>query len=406
MGPTTEPNQARSYSTSKWMTTLLVVILALFLGYPQPDLKFHQDILPMARKYAKNEHVDSPLKGVKVVITGATSGIGLGLTKQFAIMGATVIGMGRSPKKLQTLQESLAKSNGQLVPVQVQLGDLESVQSASEQINKLYDSIDILVNNAGIHYFAQSSNRSEGPPSTPQGIDLSLGVNYLSHYLLTEKMLPLLYNSTHHPTVIQISSTFHFGADGSELVVDAVNQQQQQQQPTAAIPGAFQGVFAEQRAYANSKLAQILHARALQRRHPTLRFKSICPCWVGTAIAGHENFAGMIIQRLAFPHDGFGIRSALQAALDTTAALEEDWFTNSRFTQLGHAIFPTKFFEPWVYQSTPIRDIIIQSFATLMLPLQKFWATIEARRSSPESYNETLQESLYGWSYRTVHSYL
>jgi NAD(P)-dependent dehydrogenase (short-subunit alcohol dehydrogenase family) len=392
-------------------SSFLVVVMALFLGYPQPDLNMEQDILPLARKYAKNEHGNTPLKGVKVVITGATSGIGLGLTKQFTSMGATVIALGRSPKKLQTLKENLANSNGHLVPVKVQLDDLESVQSASEQINNLYDGIDILINNAGIHYFAQSNNNrsNNGPPSTAQGIDLSLGVNYLSHYLLTEKLLPLLYNSTHYPTVIQIASTFHYGADGSELVVDfSINQHhQEQQQPTAAIPGAFQGIFAEQRAYANSKLAQILHARALQRRHPKLRIKSVCPCWVGTAIAGgQESLTGLLLQRLAFPYDGYGIRSALHAALDITSTEDEDWFTNSDFTQLGHAIFPTKFFEPWVYRSTPIRDIVVQSVASTLLPMQKFWASIEARLSSPESYNETLQESLYEWSYRTVHKYL
>eukprot|EP00797_Seminavis_robusta_P035969 Sro901_g218030.1 daunorubicin C-13 ketoreductase DnrU (400) ;mRNA; r:27120-28319 len=394
------------------VSSFVVILLGILLASPQPDLKWEEDILPLARQYATKNGGSTgyPLDGVKVVITGATNGIGLGLVKRFTSMGATVIALGRSPTKLQALQNQIGNTGNKLVTVQVQLEDLESVQKASNEISSQFDSIDMLINNAGIHYSSGNHHHKNGAsPTTAQGIDLSYGINYLSHFLLTERFLPLLQNSTHHPAVIQISSTFHFGADGSELVVDDDknndNDNNQEPLPLVAAPGGLKGFYSDQRAYANSKLAQLLHARALQRRYPNIRFKSICPCWVGTGIAG-RNVYGFFLGRIAFPHDSFGIKSALVAALDIKAGNDQDYFSNSHWTQAPNVLMPKLFYAPWVYRHTPVRDAIVQGFAGLLLPMQKFVASVQARQSSPESYNETLQEALYQWSYQTVREYL
>ena len=399
-------NSSSSNSSIMWMassaTVLLGSLAVAFLAYPQPDLKLEEDILPMARAFAKktkNDSTKTPLAGVRVVITGATGGIGLGLTENFAILGATVIAMGRSPTKLQELQERF--SGKDIAPILVQLTDLVSVQKAAENIASQFDRIDILVNNAGIHYFASAEGSA---PTTPQGLDVSWGVNYMSHFLLTEKLIGLLQKSSYTPTVIQISSTYHCAVDGSDILIpkDGKNKD-----PLVAVPGVFTGksVFGMQRAYANSKLAQILHARALQRRHPELVVKSICPCWVGTGIAG-KSMMGLILSRLAFPNNGFGVKSALTAALDTKSPKSDDWITNSQSTTWVDTFFPNIFYKSWVYNYR-LRDAVAFCYANyVMLTMQRFFTKVEARKASPETYNKELQESLFEWSYQKVSPFL
>jgi len=120
---------------------------------------------------------------------------------------------------------------------------------------------------------------------SPQGFDRVFTVNYLSHFLLTEKMIPLLQKSA-DARVVQVSSSYHWGVDGSDLLPGPHGES-----PIASRPGGSHGLvlFRSQRSYANSKLAQIYHARAFKRYHPDLtniRLISICPAWVGTSIAG------------------------------------------------------------------------------------------------------------------------
>ena len=397
-------NSSPSTASIMWMASSAAVVLGslgVFLAYPQPDLKLEEDILPMARAFAKKRKEDStktPLTGVRVVITGATGGIGLGLVENFATLGATVIAMGRSPTKLKELQETFAGKD--IVPILVQLTDLASVQKAAENIASQFDRVDILVNNAGIHYFASANGSA---PTTPQGLDVSWGVNYMSHFLLTEKLMDLLQKSSYTPTVIQISSTYHCAVDGSDIVIP----KDKNKDPLVAVPGVFTGksLFGMQRAYANSKLAQILHARALQRRHPELVVKSICPCWVGTGIAG-KSMMGLILSRLAFPNNGFGVKSALTAALDTTSPKSADWITNSQCTTWVDKFFPNMMYKSWFYKYR-LRDALAFGFANwIMLTTQRFFIKVEARKASPETYNKELQESLYEWSYQKVEPFL
>lgn len=384
----------------KRIINFLILGAALWLGYPQPSLNFDDDILPLARTYASSSSDSAtPLKGVRVVITGATAGIGLGLVRTFSKMGASVVALGRSPKKLSALKEEIGDS---LTTVQVQLADLASVQKASQDISNQFESVDILINNAGIHY-AGHANNGNGPPTTPQNLDLSFGVNYLSHFLLTERIIPLLRNSTFHPTVVQVSSSYHWAVDGSELTTTTNDKPI----PLAAIPGRFTrpfwiDPFGSSRAYCNSKLAQIWHARALRRRHLDIQVKSICPCWVGTSIGG--TLITLLIGNTGFPSNGYGIKSSLMAALDSSNS-QADYYTNSPATEFGHVILPKLFFSPWAYRWY-IRDMFFAPFAPLLLTLQKFGPTVEVRTSSPESYDEKRQEDLYQWSYNTVKEYL
>ena len=92
--------------------------------------------------------------------------------------------------------------------------DLNSVLSAAKIIQKEYSHIDLLINNAGMAY---SSNEDDHPVSlSKHGQDLAFTVNYLSHFLLTEELLPLLHKNG-DGRIVQVTSSFHWKVDGSEL---------------------------------------------------------------------------------------------------------------------------------------------------------------------------------------------
>jgi NAD(P)-dependent dehydrogenase (short-subunit alcohol dehydrogenase family) len=84
-----------------------------------------------------------------VVITGASSGIGLGLAEAFLNEGYNVVGTGRSAERLQAAAASL-KADGRFLGVAGDVGMPETAKTVFEQAIARYGQVDVLVNNAGI----------------------------------------------------------------------------------------------------------------------------------------------------------------------------------------------------------------------------------------------------------------
>ena len=212
-------------------------------------------------------------------------------------------------------------------------------------------------------------------------------MNYLSHFLLTEKLIPVLKKSP-KPKVVQVSSRFHYATDGSDLrTYDGTRP------PVASGRGGSHGFFffRTQRQYASSKLAQILHARSLQERH-NLTAVSACPTWVGTSIGG-QGIQQLILESVAFPYNGFGISSILHAILDPHSDFERDFYVNVA------VMIPPDNTTPFSYKILPLRDIVLAVIAYgILLPFQRVLATRGVDKSSYASYNKIQQDELYEWS--------
>jgi NAD(P)-dependent dehydrogenase (short-subunit alcohol dehydrogenase family) len=124
-----------------------------------------------------------------ILVTGATDGLGRRVAQELAAMGAKVLLHGRSPQRLEATREELRsktsseKANSYLAD----LSSLAAVRDLAERIVLEHDSLDVLVNNAGMI----APERKE----TEDGYELTLIVNYLSHFLLTRLLLPLLRHS-------------------------------------------------------------------------------------------------------------------------------------------------------------------------------------------------------------------
>lgn len=83
-----------------------------------------------------------------VLVTGATSGFGLEIAKQFAAQGDTVIAAGRRKDRLEELKNSMPKAD--IFPLELDVTCKDGVFKAIESLPQNYQEIDILINNAGL----------------------------------------------------------------------------------------------------------------------------------------------------------------------------------------------------------------------------------------------------------------
>ncbi|HZK09576.1 MAG TPA: SDR family NAD(P)-dependent oxidoreductase [Clostridia bacterium] len=96
-----------------------------------------------------------------VVLTGASSGIGYSVAKQFAREGATVIAMARRANKLEELKESTLDLAGKVIPMQGDVVSQEDVDRVVKSTLEEFGRIDVLINNAGIIDNYQSAGSVE-----------------------------------------------------------------------------------------------------------------------------------------------------------------------------------------------------------------------------------------------------
>ena len=89
------------------------------------------------------------VEGKNIIITGASSGIGLTAAKQLANAGAHVILMARTKEKLEEVKAEIEAEGGQASVFPCDLNDMDSIDKVSKEIQASFDHIDILVNNAG-----------------------------------------------------------------------------------------------------------------------------------------------------------------------------------------------------------------------------------------------------------------
>lgn len=122
----------------------------------------------------------------QVLITGATSGLGLALSRDLAASGWEVLVHGRDEARTRELAE---ETGGR--PFVADLASLAAVRDLARQVTDGVDRLDVLVNNAGVGFGAPDATREV----SVDGHELRLAVNYLTPVLLTRLLLPLLTRS-------------------------------------------------------------------------------------------------------------------------------------------------------------------------------------------------------------------
>ncbi|GAA3775643.1 SDR family NAD(P)-dependent oxidoreductase [Streptomyces chiangmaiensis] len=147
----------------------------------------------------------SDLSSRTVLVTGATSGIGLETTRLLAERGATVLLHGRTAEETRAAVDRLVATAGigeaQLHPYAADFARLEEVEALAERVVREHPHLDVLVNNAGMA-------APERHTVTPDGNEIAFQVNFLAHYLLTCLLEPAL-TSDPGGRVVNVSSTLH-----------------------------------------------------------------------------------------------------------------------------------------------------------------------------------------------------
>ncbi|MFN9618712.1 MAG: protochlorophyllide reductase [Synechococcaceae cyanobacterium] len=127
-----------------------------------------------------------------VLITGASSGVGLFAAKAMVDRGWHVVMACRDTGKARRAQAALAIPDASVTHLQVDLGDLESVKQLAESFRATGRPLDALVINAAVYL-----PRLKHPERSPQGYEISMATNHLGHFLLIQLLLPDMERSSH-----------------------------------------------------------------------------------------------------------------------------------------------------------------------------------------------------------------
>ncbi len=151
-----------------------------------------------------------------ILITGSTDGLGKLVAKHLAMKDATVLIHGRNEQKGNSLVNELTTQTGnsKLKYYNGDFSSLNTVKELSEHILNDQSHIDILINNVGI-----GKGRNDSRELSDDGIELRFEVNYLSHVLLTEKLLPLLKDKS--SSIINVASIGQEPINFKNLMLDS-----------------------------------------------------------------------------------------------------------------------------------------------------------------------------------------
>jgi NAD(P)-dependent dehydrogenase (short-subunit alcohol dehydrogenase family) len=183
----------------------------------------------------------STTSGITAVITGATGGLGLEAAAMLAGQGAAVVLVGRDPGRLQAaLHEVRGRTGSSAVSgLKANLDSQTEVRQLASDILARAPRLNLLINNAGTVYARRTT--------TPDGIEATFAVNHLAPYLLTRLLLDRI------------------GASAPARIVTVASHAHYQGTLDLADYGYARG-YRIMRAYARSKLGNVLFTRELARR--------------------------------------------------------------------------------------------------------------------------------------------
>lgn len=352
-------------------------------------------------KLLKDNYNKTDLKNTILIVTGATSGIGLSLAKELYSLNATVIFASRNKSKaekiINEIKAEYPNSTGVFDIGVLDTEDLASIKEFANWYKKKYDRVDYLINNAGIQYGSIPGNplfNLDTPILSKQGYDQMFVTNYMGHFLLTELLLPIITDK-----VINVSSGFHFFSEG-ETLMPTEHKASGKVMPDAAI-GENRGPKHRRAAYAVTKLAQVLHTKELQRRidksdlpnKNTIKAVTICPGWVQTNILGADPVARFI------SFHSFPSRAGL---LDIMSALFDKSLEGGSY--VTNYLLPFRRYSWFDSMLTTTSKLGIRKMVTLLLGMlmlmMESWSYGYHKKdpSSLESRDPILAAKLYDWT--------
>ncbi|GAQ58698.1 oxidoreductase [Streptomyces acidiscabies] len=230
------------------------------------------------------------LSGRTVVVTGANSGIGLTASRALAGAGAHVVLAVRDVERGQAAASGL---NGSTEVRRLDLADLGSVRDFARDWEAR--PLHVLINNAGVMAIPEAR--------TADGFEMQFGTNHLGHFALTNLLLPYVEDR-----VVSLASGAH---RAGRIAFDDVN---------------LTSGYTPVRAYAQSKLANLLFTLELQRRltaaNSSVRALAAHPGWSATNLQSHHGNA--LVRGAMAVGNRFFAQSDRAGALPTLYAATQD----------------------------------------------------------------------------------
>ena len=224
-----------------------------------------------------------------VIVTGASSGVGLYATQSLVARGWHVVMACRDLGKTRSACETLGIAPEQVTLLRLDLGSLAAVRSFAADFSSTGQPLDALVFNAAVYL-----PRLQRPQRSPEGFEISVATNHFGHFLLSKLLLPALQRSRHaQPRLITLGTvTANSEEFGGKVPIpapanlgDLSGLKAGFLAPVAMIDGR---PFKPGKAYKDSKLCNMMMSRELHRRyHDTtgIVFNTLYPgCVADTAL--------------------------------------------------------------------------------------------------------------------------
>ncbi|KAH8423649.1 putative short-chain dehydrogenase/reductase [Aspergillus melleus] len=265
------------------------------------------DARPTALQIIRDENLEDKLVGKAIVVTGATSGIGLETARALSATGATLFlparDLGKARKTLSTILES-----GRVSLIEMDINSFASIRmAASEILSASQNQVNILINNAGVMGIQERQ-------LTEDGHETHFATNYLGSFLLFQLLKPALLASASldlNSRVVNVSSSAH-------RFCTLMNSDDYDFQKSD---------YSHELAYANSKLAAVYMTNEIDRRYGSkgIHATSIHPGAINTDIS-RDIGPGFVAAIMSNPVVLKILKSPEQGAATTVlAAVGKEW---------------------------------------------------------------------------------
>ncbi|KAM5572434.1 short-chain dehydrogenase TIC 32, chloroplastic [Rosa sericea] len=223
--------------------------------------------------------------GLTVIVTGASSGIGTETTRVLVLRGAHVVMAVRNKDAGTNVKAAILKEipDAKIDVMELDLSSFASVRKFAEDYIALGLPLNILINNAGV--MASPFKLSQ------DNIELQFATNHLGHFLLTDLLLDTMKSTSRESNIegriVNLSSLGHQYSYREGIRFDAINDESK---------------YSKYYAYGQSKLANILHAKELNRRLKEegveITANAVHPGAILTNLMRYDNFLHSVMKVL------------------------------------------------------------------------------------------------------------
>nr|XP_002132115.1 dehydrogenase/reductase SDR family member 12-like [Ciona intestinalis] len=215
-----------------------------------------------AKQFDQND-VSVDVTGHVFMVTGANSGIGKEVTKELASRGGEVHMVCRSLERANAARDEIVKAtkNEKIFVHIVDLSNIRSVGEFAKSFSESHGRLDTLVNNAG-------EMVADWRLTETENLEVNFATNSMSHFVLTESLLPLMEKSE-RPRVVNVTS--------SGMLLQCLNPKCFSKEK----PNNFEAIIA----YAQCKRQLTVLTEHWAEKHSSVHFSCMHPGWVDTPAA-------------------------------------------------------------------------------------------------------------------------